>query len=145
RADPPVAVKWQPHAVWMSCDGSYGVTRGAWQGPKASGGFTTVWQRQKDGTFKWVLDQGEPLAAPLPAPEMIAGKVAECTPRPDPAPDPATAAPEPAAGDVRTGRSRDGTLTWVSSVAADNRASLVVRMWNGQRFEEVLRTESPAG
>ena len=68
KADPAVSVKWQPHEVYMSCDGSYGVTRGAWQGPKATGHFTTVWQRQKDGGYKWVLDQGDPLAAPLAAP-----------------------------------------------------------------------------
>ena len=30
RADPAAAVKWQPHQVWSSCDGSLAVTRGAW-------------------------------------------------------------------------------------------------------------------
>jgi hypothetical protein len=42
-----------------------------------------VWQRQekkKDG-YRWVLDQGDALAEPLAAPEMIEAKVAEC-PRP---------------------------------------------------------------
>lgn len=36
RANPPQAVKWQPHQVWSSCDGSLAVTRGAWQRPDGS-------------------------------------------------------------------------------------------------------------
>ena len=47
RANPPQAVRWQPHQVWSSCDGSLAVTKGAWQRPDGSVGyFTTVWQRQ---------------------------------------------------------------------------------------------------
>ena len=29
RANPPRAVAWQPHSVWMSCDGSMAVSKGA--------------------------------------------------------------------------------------------------------------------
>jgi hypothetical protein len=67
--------------VWSSCDGSLAVTKGAWQRPDGSVGyFTTVWQRgekRKDG-YRWVMDQGDRLAEPLPAPEMIEATTADC-------------------------------------------------------------------
>lgn len=83
RPNPAQAVKWQPHEVWSSCDGSYAVTRGAWQGPGGKFGyFTTLWQRQpKAGDYKWLLDQANDMAVEIAAPEMIAGLVADCRPR----------------------------------------------------------------
>ena len=77
RANPPVPVQWQPSAVWISCDGGAGVTFGAVQGG-GNGWFSTVWERQKKGAYKWVLDQGGALAAPLPGADFITGKVADC-------------------------------------------------------------------
>ena len=136
KADPPVSVKWQPHEVYMSCDGSYGVTKGAWQGPKATGYFTTVWQRQKDGEFKWVFDQGDPLATPLAAPEMIAAKVADCSP-------PRVAITEPGAGlaaDRKERGSLDGTLTYSTEVFADGSRQFVVKLWDGKAFKTVIDT-----
>src|SRR5690606_6301016 len=48
QRDPAQAVRWQPHQVWSSCDGTLAVTKGAWQRPDASVGyFTTVWQRNR--------------------------------------------------------------------------------------------------
>lgn len=83
RPNPKQSVKWQPHEVWSSCDGSYAVTRGAWQGtPGNFGYFTTLWQRQpKAGDYKWLLDQGVDMAVEIAAPEMIEGLVADCRPR----------------------------------------------------------------
>ena len=145
KPNPPVAVKWQPHQVWSSCDGSIGVTRGAWQGPQATGYFTTVWQRQRNGTYKWVLDQGEPLAMPLDAPEMISAKVAECKPR-----------PAPVAGlqaDRRTGQSDDGTLRWDVRVDAGCGRTVQIQLWDGTKLTDVFTAtvdappaaERPAG
>ncbi|MBU6266036.1 MAG: hypothetical protein KGN34_00765 [Sphingomonadales bacterium] len=124
RKDPPVAVKWQPHAVWMACDGSYAVTRGAWQGPKATGWFITVWQRQKKGGYKWVLDQGDALQTPLAAPEFLTAKVAECPPRKRPDGNPGHAPNPPAPDrnapppDYTSAHSDDGTLTWATTATA---------------------------
>lgn len=142
RADPPVAVRWQPHRVWMSCDGSYGVTRGAWQRAGSTGQFSTVWQRQRDNTFKWVLDLGDPVEQPLAAPEMIEAKVADCS-----AATPPTAAIPTASTEPRLGRSRDGTLRWESSVTPEGAHSFTVRLWNGSAYDEVLRIAGtpPAG
>lgn len=79
RANPAQAVTWQPHHVWSSCDGSLAVTRGAWQRPDGSNGyFTTVWQRQRDGSYRWTLDQGDVLGSPLEAPEFVGTDIAEC-------------------------------------------------------------------
>jgi hypothetical protein len=81
RANPPVAVKWQPHQVWSSCDGSLMVSHGAWQGPRQTGYFTTLWQRQRNGAYKWIYDGGDSLAQPLAAPEMILARIADCPAR----------------------------------------------------------------
>ncbi len=143
KADPATAVKWQPHQVWASCDGSFTVTRGAWQGPKATGYFTTIWQRQKDGGYKWVLDQGDPLASPLSAPEMIAAKVADCSPPKLAIP----LSPEPAESPAPNRKERfslDGTLTYSTEVFANGSRQFVVKLWDGKAFDTVLDSSTAA-
>ena len=82
RANPAQAVAWQPHHVWSSCDGTLAVTRGAWQRADGSVGyFTTVWQRQRDGEYRWMLDQGDVLERPLEEPEFVRTDVADCPQR----------------------------------------------------------------
>jgi len=50
KADPAQAVTWQPHHIYMSCDGSMAVSTGAWQNAKGeTGRFTTIWQQQDFG------------------------------------------------------------------------------------------------
>jgi hypothetical protein len=135
RAEPQVAVKWQPYDVWMSCDGSLAVTRGAWQRPTGVGYFTTVWKRQKKGTYKWVLDQGDDLKAPLPEPEMIGGHVADCS-RPSSA-----GAPAPAAAGGTSGWSDDRTLAWTVEVKPDNSRRFTVRQWTGSGYDTVIASD----
>jgi hypothetical protein len=91
RAEPAQAVKWQPHTVWSSCDGSFAVTRGGWSSDNASGTFATVWQRQQNGGHKWVADMSLTSDGPVRPPEMIAARVAECKVRPGAWPPPAMA------------------------------------------------------
>ncbi len=135
RADPPVAVRWQPHQVWSSCDGSYAVTHGAWQRPNNTVGyFTTIWQRQKDGRHKWVLDHGDALPFPLDPPEMIAGKVAECGPKPA---FPLKAPPPPPPGWL-PGQAADNPLVWNTIVEPDGARRVVVSLWNGKAYDVVL-------
>lgn len=124
RADPPVAVRWQPHQVWSSCDGSLAVTHGAWQRPSGTGYFTTIWRRTPDGGHKWIFDHGDALKEPLPAPEMVAAKVADCVrgPRGEPVP------PAPFDPAHRTGRSDDGTLVWEVTAEPDGAHNLSVEM-----------------
>lgn len=137
QANPPQPVTWQPYAVWMSCDGSLAVSKGAWQRPNGTHGyFTTVWKRQKDGSYKWTLDQGDRLAQPLAAPEMISGQVADCS-RPTP-PD------VPAGAGRLAGWSDDKTLLWVAEVRPDGSRSFKVRRWTGNGYEEVVDSEVAA-
>jgi hypothetical protein len=136
QANPAQAVKWQPYAVWMSCDGSLAVTKGAWQRPTGVGYFTTVWRREKNGSYKWVLDQGDSLAQPMPEPEMISGEVADCS-KPSP-PDIPTQAGR------TVGWSDDKTLQWIVEVKADNSRSFKVHRWTGSAYEEVLNSEVAA-
>ena len=82
RGDPAQAVTWQPYQVWMSCDGTLGVTKGAWQRPNGTVGyFTTIWRKQgkpgKNGEYLWVLDQGDVLPEPLPEPDFLSASVAD--------------------------------------------------------------------
>ena len=151
KADPAAAVKWQPHQIWSSCDGSLAVTRGAWQRPDGSTGyFTTVWQRQKNLQYKWVLDQGEALPMPLDEPEMIAAKVADCPTgyRPERAPKPKDfkGSLTPLDPARRAGMSLDGTLGWDVTVTADGARHFVVTMTSQGKPVTVqdLQVEAPA-
>ncbi|MEY4239579.1 MAG: hypothetical protein RL339_2180 [Pseudomonadota bacterium] len=139
RAEPAVAVKWQAHAVWSSCDGSYAVTRGGWDSPNASGTFATIWQRQKNGDLKWIADMSLTSDGVAPAPEMIAARVAECK-VPPPAPPMAVVTDT----DWQTGTSRDGTLHWGTGVTALGGRTVKVSLWNGTVFEPVLEQTVPA-
>ncbi len=133
QPNPAQAVRWQPHQVWSSCDGTLAVTRGAWQRPDGSFGyFTTVWKRQRNGEYKWVMDQGDTLAAPLDAPEMIEAKVADCGP-----PNPVVMSGRDF--NVTTeGRSEDQTLYWNVTVRPDGGRSLLVLLSQGGTMAHVL-------
>jgi len=156
RANPVNAVRWQPHQVWSSCDGTLAVTKGAWQRADGSVGyFTTVWKRQRDGNYEWVMDQGDGLQQPLAEPEMIGGSVAEC---------------QAGAGDfgprergaVRSARitapactesldrchgggtSADGTLAYDFAVEESGAREFTVRLRQQGAMQEVLRSEVAA-
>src|SRR5690606_30179687 len=63
QADPAQAVTWQPYQVWSSCDGSFAVSTGGATYPGGvQSNFVTVWQKQTDGKYLWVLDQALPHA-----------------------------------------------------------------------------------
>ena len=146
RADPPVAVKWQPHMVWSSCDGSIAVTRGAWQRPDSVGYFITVWQRQKDGQYKWVLDQGDALTQPLAEPDAIDGVVADCPApghRGDHKDDLRDAKGKPLTGpqafaDPLSASANDGSLTWATTVDTAGARDFTLRLRKDGAMQEVL-------
>lgn len=156
RANPPQAVKWQTTEVWSSCDGSLAVSHGAWQGVGDQGWFTTIWQRQQDGTYRYVLDHGDSLKEPLAIPEMVPGRVADCPPRAARTPD-NEAAPEtprkrqrksqiptaPFDPLARSGRSHDGTLDWAVTVDPAGGRRLVVS-WLKDDARQVAREDRVA-
>jgi hypothetical protein len=152
RANPAEAVRWQPHQIWTSCDGTLAVSKGAWQRPDGSTGyFTTVWKRQRNGDYKWVLDQGDGLDQPLQAPAMIGGTVADCGARdgrferrrrPEPA---AITALSCGGGTCRGGgTSADGTLTYSYSVAPSGAREFAVQLRQQGEMHDVLSSEVAA-
>ena len=137
RANPQQSVGWQPHYVWMSCDGSLAVTKGAWQQPDGSHGyFTTVWQRQKKGAYKWVMDQGDKLATPLVEPEFIQTQVADCG-----IPDTLAAQGGGPWLSADAGRSQDMTLQWSARVAANKAREIRVHIWKDGAFQSVIAAD----
>ncbi|SNT04381.1 hypothetical protein [Sphingopyxis indica] len=134
KADPAQAVNWQPHAVYISCDGNSGATTGAWQKGAETGYFTTVWRRDpRGGDMRWVLDHGADLATPREAPDFISTRQAACGTRPAAA---VTAANE--GEDMQVGLSGDQTLSWTSIVRPDGSRRITVRMWDGKAMVPVI-------
>jgi hypothetical protein len=128
REDPPVPVMWWPGAAWLSCDGRLAVTTGPWvrDGGRLRGFFTTVWQRQADGGWKWLLDHGDTLTEPRGAPDRPEVRRASC--------DPAAPAAE----------GSDGSLLWDVELAADGAREVVIRLWNGREHEVVVHDKVAA-
>lgn len=146
RRNPPQSARWQPHRVWISCDGSLAATTGAWQQPDgAAGYFTTVWQRQeKGGGYAWVMNQSDTMAEPPEAPEMIEAKIASCERMPA---DQIAQLPADDAGP--SGSSRDRTLQWSVKVDPQCGRIVTISMWGGagQGLHDVARwtVDPPAG
>lgn len=135
KAQPPLKnTSWQPHRVFMSCDGKTGVTTGAIKWGEVHGYYTTVWQffQKRDGTgeWRWLLSHGDGVETPRAVPEFLQTKTASC----DGAPNIPLAAPE-AGEQMMTGLSRDQSLRWTWRYRADKSRTLAVETWNGKAWE----------
>jgi hypothetical protein len=142
--DPPAAVKWQVHNVYMSCDGKTGATMGAWQSPDGKHGkFTTVWQRleNKRGEGKWLFsfDDGVPTDAPLKAPEFIGSQTASCKGR---APAALIAPPEGVV--MKQSFAFDQSLSWTFQYRPDKSRDVKVALWDGEKMNDVIAYSVPA-
>lgn len=156
QSDPPVPVQWTPLAVWSSCDGQLAVSQGKFAEPGGSWGYyVTVWERQRDGTYRWTYDMGAPDTAltqrenrdrepptedesviVVQAIPMIQGEVADCRTADAPPADPAWSdAPGAASGG---GISRDGTLTWRWQQRADGRRLFAAQHWRGGQWQPAI-------
>jgi len=116
RKDPPQAIDWWPTASYISCDGKTAVNTGGWQRPDGSVGyFTTIWQKQADGGWKWILDSGDGSSQPREKPLEPTVRKATC---PGPAlPPPAYQHPGPPGVETSSeifGNSADYSLSWHS-------------------------------
>ncbi len=142
-ADPARAIVWEPDQVWASCDGSFALSSGpATQPDGKRSRFATIWQRQDNGEYRWVLDQGFDLEPGYAAPEMIPARVADCPPgrlsrdgRP-----PRTRR----AAAWSTGESDDRTFAWTTQLHPDCSRTLVVSATRQGAMTEVFRRVSPA-
>lgn len=139
QADPEQPIIWGPDLVWSSCDGSFALSTGPATHPTdRKSRFATIWQRQNDGAYRWVLDQGFDLEAGYAAAEMIPAKVADC---------PASGVPlrvkgfpEARRGQAwHTGRSDDGTLAWATELRPDCSRVFTVTALQGGAMAEVFR------
>ena len=140
QADPAQAVTWQPYQVWSSCDGSFAVSTGGATYPGgAQSNFLTVWQKQTDGKYLWVLDQALPHAERPFAADTIGAEVADCQ-----ANRPGGRIEARRGENWRSGVSNDRTLEWATQLAADCSRVVTVRMLQGGELEEVFRVAAPS-
>lgn len=130
--DPPTSVFWWPGKSFVSCDGSYAVNTGPWvrQYGKAVGFFTTVWQRQADGSWKWIYDGGDALEAPRAEGGDIKATVASCKGKPTMMP--------------HSAHSKDHSLAWTNTVAPDGKRSFFVWLWDGKEYRSVIEDQFAA-
>ena len=136
--DPAQAIVWEPDSVTLSCDGSFALSTGPGTYPDGrKTRFATIWQRQDDGRYKWVLDQGFDLEAGYAKRDMIGAQVAECGERRRGRP------PRARRGLAwHSGQSDDGSLSWATELRPDCSRTLVVRARRNGTLEEVFRRAS---
>lgn len=142
RKDPLLSYMWWPAEAYMSCDGKLAVTTGPSVRGAARGYFTTVWAKQPDGRWKWLLDHGSPLEKPRPAREEAEQFRAACEGTPsypmltDPRRDPL---PDADAIGALSSPDRSLQVTWSASPSGTRK--LVVHLWKGRWFDLVLIDE----
>jgi hypothetical protein len=131
RKDPPKVIDWWPTASYISCDGSLAVNTGGWARPDGSVGyFSTVWQRQSDGRWKWIVDGGDGLKVARARSATVPVKRAACSK--------SRYHDSVNAGSFRSSGSRDGTLAWTFKVDADGARTFAVGLWDGRDFVNVI-------
>jgi len=135
KRDPVKSVEWWPVESWVSCDGKLAVNTGGSRWPSgAVGYFTTVWQRQPDGSWKWIVDHGDGLKAERIRPAAPKVHVASCKGKPGSV---ANEAPDP--GQLEgVGASGDGSLQWGWTVFPNGARMVAAHLWNGRDFDRVL-------
>jgi hypothetical protein len=134
KEDPRTAYHWQVAQSFVSCDGNTAVNTGPWQRSDRSGYFTTAWERQKGGQFKWVVDSGDALETPRIAPPEPLVKKASCEGKPQEFPlVTATGGPS---GDHY---SADKTLRWSWQVMDSGTILFTLFLWDGKEHRNVLR------
>jgi hypothetical protein len=135
KKDPPKPVEWWPTASWVSCDGKLAVNTGGWKLPNgAVGYFSTVWRKEADGSWKWIVDGGDGLDAARPQPSAPVVTRASCAAMAADVSD--TAAPADAK--VGDGESPDGTIAWRWQVTPDGARTFEVMAWDGKQLASVL-------
>ena len=137
KADPQEAVFWWPGRSYVSCDGNTAINTGPWvrQWGKSVGYFTTVWQRQSDGKWKWLLDHGDGLKEPRAEGGDIRPQRASCPKLPvQPVPkrevDPQFK--------IGGGSSKDGTLNWNWTVLPNGSRNFRASIWDGREHKVVI-------
>jgi len=138
--------------VWISCDGSFALADGVWSQGSEHGWFSSVWQRQKKGGYKWVLQDGDSTKDADAGSDSIAAHVADCPKAKDKATIAAwngKSAPSDGAAKPVPGNSTDMTLHWETSAEPDGAHNLSAWMWKDGDMQQIHITEvdapTPAG
>lgn len=70
RPLPPVPLDWWPVYAGIAASGDLGFTTGPFVvgggERKGHGWYLTIWKRQRDGSWRWLLDHGPPTREPAP-------------------------------------------------------------------------------
>ncbi len=147
-SDSGTATKWQPHNVYMSCDGRTAIATGAWQSSDAHGYFTTIWawhpknrtdaaaQPQGvsgEGEWKWILRHGDTLKKPMPRAETIETRTASCKGRAS-----APISAPPVGAKMKASYSFDQSLQWNWVVNADGARTFQANIWDGTALNTVI-------
>ncbi len=137
RAEPATAIYWWPGRSYVSCDGNTAINTGpaVYGVGKAVGYFSTVWQRQADGGWKWELDHGDVLKSARAEGGDIKAEQAACPTTPVP-PIPQREVPEGVK--IGGGSSKDGTINWQWTVLPDGGRTFVAMLWDGTRHKVVV-------
>jgi len=137
KKDPAVSVFWWPGRSYVSCDGSVAINTGPWvrEWGKQVGYFTTVWKRQPDGGWQWLLDHGDALKTARAEGGDIKAETAACSALP-PAPRPQREVPEGV--QYGGGSSSDGSLAWDWTVLPDGSRRFWASVWDGHNFKVVI-------
>ena len=139
RKDPAKAIDCWPTASYVSSDGSLAVNTGGWKRPDgAVGYFSTVWQRQPDGGWKWIVDGGGDLQTPPDHVAQPVQRVASCSRNPKRGLEILDLT-----GKTADGESADGTLVWHYIVQPDGLRIFQVGFWDGGRLLTVAYDEVP--
>ncbi|WP_374943807.1 hypothetical protein [Sphingomonas sp.] len=143
RKEPVRAVEWWPIASWVSCDGTLAASTGGSKWPDGSAGyFTTIWKKQADGRWRWIVDHGGKLQVARRRVEQPVLRTPRCEPHLPGTGDPPYLA-DP--GEQKSwGSSSDGSLVWEWFVARDGERRLSVAMTFGNISETVVDDRVPA-
>ncbi|MBX7528011.1 hypothetical protein [Qipengyuania vesicularis] len=137
--DPAEPIVWGPDLVWSSCSGDYALSTGPATYPSGrKGRFATIWERQADGEYRWVVDQGFELEDDHVQPELIPANVADCS-----SPRASRFVPTPSA-DHSAGNSADGSLAWATRIAPDCSRTFMVSVKQGDEMVEIFRRQADA-
>jgi hypothetical protein len=139
KANPQLGYQWWPAKAFLSCDGKAAVTTGPSVIGLNRGYFTTVWTKQPDGAWRWVLDHGDASARTQPAGETTETVRASCRALPARLRD--EGQPGPAIG-----TSPDRSLVWRWHAYENGARIIWAELWDGKQFRTVLenKVDSPA-
>ncbi|TGX53442.1 hypothetical protein E5A73_11420 [Sphingomonas gei] len=143
RKDPPRSVEWWPTDSYVSCDGNLAVNTGGWKRPDGSlGYFTTVWLRQPDGRFKWLVDHGDGLKIArvrLTDPKVMRASCSGAKTRGHLGDS--VINPEEKS---EIHFSSDGSLIWQWRVTPDGARMFKASLWTGTAYKTVITDQVPA-